>query len=134
MNAEDELFRRLLRWLPDPAIGIPDLLDSIAPGLLLAQAIGRWGNWFNQELYGRPTDLPWGLEIAPEHRPAAYATNLIKPKMAWPIHYASNPYLKGTPAEFKAALGESPVQMIDAVPGTTKTPPRWMNRSRTAYR
>ena len=39
---------------------------------------------------------------------AAYATKaLIKPKMAWPIHYASNPYLKGTPAEFKAALGDS---------------------------
>ena len=44
-------------------------LDAAAPGLLLAQAIGRWGNWFNQELYGKPTDLPWGLEIDPEHRP-----------------------------------------------------------------
>ena len=41
------------------------LLDAIAPGVLVAQAIGRWGNWFNQELYGRPTDLPWGLEIDP---------------------------------------------------------------------
>jgi prolipoprotein diacylglyceryl transferase len=37
--------------------------DAAAPGVLLAQAIGRWGNWFNQELYGAPTDLPWGLEI-----------------------------------------------------------------------
>jgi prolipoprotein diacylglyceryl transferase len=37
--------------------------DAVAPGLLLAQAIGRWGNYFNQELYGLPTDLPWGLEI-----------------------------------------------------------------------
>jgi prolipoprotein diacylglyceryl transferase len=37
--------------------------DAAAPGLLLAQAVGRWGNWFNQELYGAPTDLPWGLEI-----------------------------------------------------------------------
>ncbi|GAA3645670.1 prolipoprotein diacylglyceryl transferase [Microbacterium marinilacus] len=37
--------------------------DALAPGLLLAQAIGRFGNWFNQELYGWPTDLPWGLEI-----------------------------------------------------------------------
>lgn len=37
--------------------------DALAPGLLLAQAIGRFGNWFNQELYGLPTDLPWGLEI-----------------------------------------------------------------------
>ena len=42
--------------------------DYCAPGLLLAQAIGRWGNFFNQELYGYPTDLPWGLYIAPEHR------------------------------------------------------------------
>ncbi|MFB0835533.1 prolipoprotein diacylglyceryl transferase [Arthrobacter halodurans] len=39
--------------------------DAAAPGLLLAQAIGRWGNWFNQELYGGPTTLPWGLEIDP---------------------------------------------------------------------
>jgi prolipoprotein diacylglyceryl transferase len=38
-------------------------MDCAAPGLLLAQAIGRWGNWFNQELYGEPTDRPWGLEI-----------------------------------------------------------------------
>jgi hypothetical protein len=38
-------------------------MDAAAPGLLLAQAIGRWGNWFNQELFGAPTDLPWGLQI-----------------------------------------------------------------------
>jgi len=44
-------------------------MDAVAPGLLLAQAIGRWGNWFNQELYGEPTDLPWGLEIDLQHRP-----------------------------------------------------------------
>jgi prolipoprotein diacylglyceryl transferase len=47
------------------------LADAIAPGLVIAQAIGRWGNWFNQELYGRPTKLPWGLEI--DHPPARYA-------------------------------------------------------------
>jgi prolipoprotein diacylglyceryl transferase len=46
--------------------------DAVAPGLLLAQAIGRWGNWWNQELYGRPTDLPWALEIDPENRIAGY--------------------------------------------------------------
>ena len=40
-----------------------DLLDVVAPALPVAQAIGRLGNWFNQELYGRPTKLPWGLEI-----------------------------------------------------------------------
>lgn len=38
--------------------------DAIAPGVLLAQAIGRWGNYFNQELFGAPTDLPWGIEIS----------------------------------------------------------------------
>jgi prolipoprotein diacylglyceryl transferase len=42
--------------------------DALAPGIALAQAVGRWGNWFNQELYGKPTDLPWGLEIDPAHR------------------------------------------------------------------
>ena len=50
-----------------------ELADAVAPGLLVAQAIGRLGNWFNQELFGRPTDLPWGLEIDPENRPAEYA-------------------------------------------------------------
>lgn len=38
-------------------------LDAVAPGVLLAQAIGRWGNYFNNELFGTPTDLPWGLQI-----------------------------------------------------------------------
>ena len=42
--------------------------DAVAPGIALAQAIGRWGNWFNQELFGKPTTLPWGLEIDPAHR------------------------------------------------------------------
>ena len=48
------------------------LADCAAPGLLLAQGIGRIGNWFNQELYGKPTDSAWGLEIDPEHRVAGY--------------------------------------------------------------
>jgi len=43
--------------------------DSVAPGVLVAQAIGRLGNYFNQELFGGPTDLPWGLEIDPAFRP-----------------------------------------------------------------
>jgi phosphatidylglycerol---prolipoprotein diacylglyceryl transferase len=46
--------------------------DAIAPGLLVAQALGRWGNYFNQELFGKPTTLPWGLEIDLAHRPAGY--------------------------------------------------------------
>ena len=45
------------------------LADCLAPGLLVAQGIGRIGNWWNQELYGKATDLPWGLEIDPAHRP-----------------------------------------------------------------
>jgi prolipoprotein diacylglyceryl transferase len=51
---------------------LPDFLDSVAPAVPAAQAIGRWGNYFNQELFGTPTDLPWGLEIDPQNRPAAY--------------------------------------------------------------
>ena len=42
--------------------------DAAAPGLALGQAIGRWGNYFNQELFGRPSDLPWAIRIAPENR------------------------------------------------------------------
>jgi prolipoprotein diacylglyceryl transferase len=53
-------------------INLPVGLDMVAPALPLAQAIGRLGNWFNQELYGRPTDLPWGLQIDPAHRQAGY--------------------------------------------------------------
>lgn len=52
---------RFVRWL-----------DIAAPGVLLAQAIGRWGNFFNQELYGKPTDLPWAIYIDPAHRLPGY--------------------------------------------------------------
>src|SRR5262249_8635366 len=48
------------------------LMDALAPGIVLAQAIGRWGNYFNQELFGRPTTLPWALAIDPAHRPAGF--------------------------------------------------------------
>jgi phosphatidylglycerol:prolipoprotein diacylglycerol transferase len=47
-------------------------LDILAPGVILAQAIGRWGNFFNQELYGYPTDLPWAIYIDPAHRLPGY--------------------------------------------------------------
>jgi prolipoprotein diacylglyceryl transferase len=47
-------------------------LDALAPAVPVAQAFGRWGNYFNQELFGTPTGLPWGVEIAPEFRPVAY--------------------------------------------------------------
>jgi prolipoprotein diacylglyceryl transferase len=52
---------------------LPPIADAIAPGIALAQAIGRLGNYFNQELFGSPTTLPWGLEISPANRPAGYA-------------------------------------------------------------
>lgn len=47
--------------------------DIAAPALALGQAIGRWGNFFNQELYGKPTDLPWGITIEPSYRLPEYA-------------------------------------------------------------
>jgi prolipoprotein diacylglyceryl transferase len=56
--------KRKLAFLP--------MADALAPGIVLAQAIGRWGNWFNQELFGRPTDLPWALEISATNRPVGY--------------------------------------------------------------
>lgn len=54
-------------------IGPLTLADAAAPGLILGQAVGRWGNYFNQELYGRPTDLPWAIRIASENRYASFA-------------------------------------------------------------
>jgi len=48
--------------------------DSVAPGLLIAQGIGRFGNWFNGELFGRPTQLPWGLEIPVDKRPIGFGS------------------------------------------------------------
>jgi phosphatidylglycerol:prolipoprotein diacylglycerol transferase len=51
----------------------PDWIDVLAPALPLGQAIGRWGNFVNQELYGAPSDLPWAITIAPQYRLAEYA-------------------------------------------------------------
>ena len=53
-------------------VALPPVADAIAPGIALAQVIGRLGNWFNQELFGSPTTLPWALEIAVAHRPVGY--------------------------------------------------------------
>ncbi|MEU9835846.1 prolipoprotein diacylglyceryl transferase [Streptosporangium sp. NPDC048047] len=53
-------------------ISLSAVADTVAPGIAVAQAIGRWGNYFNQELFGGPTDLPWGLEIDPD-RPGTIA-------------------------------------------------------------
>ncbi len=57
-----------LRRLP-----VRDFLDVAAPSLVLGQAIGRWGNFFNEEAFGTPTALPWKLYISPPHRPLLYA-------------------------------------------------------------
>jgi len=51
-------------------------LDALAPGVVIAQAIGRVGNWFNQELFGKPTSLPWGLEIDLRNRPSGFENYL----------------------------------------------------------
>ncbi len=53
-------------------VNLPDVIDAVVPSLPLAQAIGRLGNWFNQELFGSPTDLSWGLEIDRAHRPVEH--------------------------------------------------------------
>lgn len=68
------LFGALGAWIACRRAGIllPPLGDAIAPAIAVAQAIGRFGNWFNQELFGAPTTLPWGLEISPSHRPPGF--------------------------------------------------------------
>lgn len=63
------LRRRGLRFGP--------FVDALAPALLIAQAIGRFGNYFNQELFGTPTTLPWGLQIDAVHMPAGYAPGTL---------------------------------------------------------
>ncbi len=65
---------------------LPPFADAIAPGVVLAQAIGRWGNWFNNELYGKATDAAWGLEI---HRWDSSAGKAVKDS-------AGNPEVLGT--------------------------------------
>jgi prolipoprotein diacylglyceryl transferase len=61
-------------WIGCRRTGLPlaAMAGALAPALPVAQALGRFGNYFNQELFGRPTTLPWGLLIDPAHRPAGY--------------------------------------------------------------
>ncbi len=54
-------------------ISFAEFADSLAPGILVAQGIGRFGNYFNQELFGRPSDLPWALAVDPRYRPLGYS-------------------------------------------------------------
>lgn len=65
-------FERLRRNGRSGLLSFALFADALAPGILIAQAIGRFGNWFNAELFGRPTRLPWGLEIPATSRPIGY--------------------------------------------------------------
>ncbi|GAB2640183.1 prolipoprotein diacylglyceryl transferase [Kribbella swartbergensis] len=67
-------FGALGAWIACRRAKVPFLAvaDAMAPGIALAQIFGRFGNYFNQELFGRPTNLPWGLEIAFDNRPAGF--------------------------------------------------------------
>lgn len=62
-------------WIGARRQGVPflDFVDAAAPGVAVAQALGRWGNWFNNELYGRPTSVPWGLTIHEWDQSAGHA-------------------------------------------------------------
>lgn len=64
-------------WLVRKGRRVAPFADSVAPALLVAQAVGRLGNWFNQELFGGPTSLPWGLRIDDAHLPAGYAPGTL---------------------------------------------------------
>jgi prolipoprotein diacylglyceryl transferase len=64
-------YRSLAKKIELPSFAV--FADALAPGILLAQAIGRFGNWFNGELFGRPLDSWWALEIPFKYRPAGYS-------------------------------------------------------------
>ena len=66
-------FAGLLIFARLRGIGALAFADAAAPGVVLGQAIGRWGDYFNQELFGKPSNLPWAIHISPENRPAEVA-------------------------------------------------------------
>ena len=67
------------RRLADTDNDLSNMLDAAIPGIPVAQAIGRLGNWFNQEIFGGPSDLPWAVEIDPAYRPAEFAESTYVP-------------------------------------------------------
>ena len=86
-------------------LSLADAADVAAPALPLAQAIGRWGNWWNQELFGRPTSLPWGLEIDRAHRPARYIDVADLPSDL-PLREPLEPRVVRGPRRGRSALGD----------------------------
>jgi prolipoprotein diacylglyceryl transferase len=77
----------LVSWLILRRRGIAKgaFADAVAPGVAVAQAIGRLGNWFNQELFGRPTTLPWGLEIDPDNADAIAGAEAYHPTFLYEL-------------------------------------------------
>lgn len=71
-------------------ISLPPFADAIAPGIAIAQAVGRLGNWFNQELFGGPTDLPWALRItnASDGSPAGLYQPTFAYELLWDLGVA----------------------------------------------
>ena len=65
-------YRQLAKKIELPVFSV--FLDALAPGVLLAQSIGRFGNWFNIELFGRPLNAPWALQVPVRFRPSGYST------------------------------------------------------------
>jgi prolipoprotein diacylglyceryl transferase len=97
---------------------IPVFMDAAAPGLLVAQAIGRVGNYFNQELFGGPTKLPWALEISPAHRPVGYLQYAtFQPtflyELIWNLLRADHAQERH---EFTGRCADQPYRAVDARP------------------
>ena len=65
-------YRQLAKRMQLPNFAL--FLDALAPGILFAQAIGRFGNWFNIELFGKPLQAPWALDVPAQYRPSGYST------------------------------------------------------------
>ena len=94
-------------------MNFPAFADAVAPGILLAQAFGRWGNWFNQELFGKPTTLPWGLEISASSGNSRLSIRRYAVPSDVPVRVAVEPAGCGVAAvagqEGRAEAGSDPV-------------------------